>query len=672
MAEGYSAKSSVQLPEGLMTYFQKEVTRARALRENYLAEWQVEDNLKRYDPASKTAEGVNVAVDFRDVERKKASLFYDLPAISLRPSGEGNAQAAVLHQELLNGLLSDLKMQAKATALQCVQDCLVAIQPATTKIGYLPTIETVQAPVTDPMGMPVLDETGQPQMQDVPVTVHDEFFWSRISNRALLLPCDFKETVYDRAPWIGYEWKKSKSQVIREYDLPEDWEIPSGNAPHPLTYTDDREPEHASDPKVAGVTIYYKAALLDPSVRHPELQRCLVLLEGSTEPLKHEIAPYQTLQEDGRLTPDSLIGYPLHPLALRDRPDSAWVPADSSQTGPLTKELNIYLKQSRVQRDGNRLVLLADIGKIDTQGIEAVKGIKAVESLDLSIVPVRDGALVQGAGAVMAQVPTLQQGRETFIGRDIMERYRDQILGISENQAGVGANRQKTATEQSIIQRNTEARFEQERVRVLAWWLAGVRKLSALVVRYGDRQAVDILGPQRAQMWTQFKDQGLLTAFQFEVAIDSGQYQDIEARRRQTLQVFNFLAKSPFVNQQKLHEKIFADFGWDPAEMSAQPQPPKPEPPKLSFTFKGEDLIGPQAPIVLDILQKSGFPVDPAAVQNALRALGLLPQGANGQAEPPGQGLPTPQTVPSAALPAPRLDQHQLDLTGRLPGPGPN
>ena len=679
------------LDDGLRTYFSKEITRARALRDEYLTKWQVEDNLKRYDPAEKHADGVNIAVDFRDVERKKASLFYDLPAVSFRPSGEGHAVAAVLHQELINGLLSDLKMQTKAMALQCVQDCLVAIQPAATKIGYLPTQVPVERPLRDKLtGQPMLDAQGQPVVEMVPVTVHDEFFWSRISNRALLLPAGFRDTVYDRAPWIGYEWKKAKSQVMREYDLPDDWEIPASQHPHPISYTEEKEDDKASDPKVAGVSIYYYAALLDPQVSHPLLMRCLVLVEGQETPLKHADAPWQTLEPDGRLSDDSMIGYPIHPLALRDRPDSAWVPADSSQTGPLTTELNTYVQQEKQRRDGNRLLMGVDVEKIHPEAMDRIKSLDALKGLHL--VPLQAGSMAGGIRTAIDQIPTPNLGRENYVGLQWVEKFRDQILGISENQGGVLSSKAKTATEQTITQRNTEARFEQERQRVLSWWLAGVRKLSALVIRYGDRQAEEILGPARAAQWKQFRAMpvvdpqtqqpvlgpdgqpqvvNVLGTFTMEVAIDSGQYQDIEARRRQTLQIFNFLAKSPFVNQQALHAKIFQDFGWDPTEMQAQPQPPKPEPPKVSLTIRGEDFAGPQAPIVLDLLAKVGYPVDPAAVANTLKALGALQQGDPGQAQPPGQALALPSGVPSTAEPANRLDQHQLDLTGGLSGPGP-
>ena len=43
-------------------------------------------------------------------------------------------------------------------------------------------------------------------------------------------------------------------------------------------------------------------------------------------------------------------------------------------------------------------------------------------------------------------------------------------------------------------------------------------------------------------------------------------------------------------------------------KVEAKP-PPKPEPAKVALSFKGEDLVGPQAPIVLEILQQQGLKI---------------------------------------------------------------
>jgi hypothetical protein len=84
--------------------------------------------------------------------------------------------------------------------------------------------------------------------------------------------------------------------------------------------------------------------------------------------------------------------------------------------------------------------------------------------------------------------------------------------------------------------------------------------------------------------------------------------------RKQAQELYSFLANDPFVNRQALLEKLLRKFHLDPATIVRQPDPPKPEPPKLSFSFKGEDLVAAQAPIVLEIASQLGLKISPEMV----------------------------------------------------------
>jgi hypothetical protein len=646
----------VPISEELLTLFKKEIERARNHRDNKISEWRVEDNLTRYLPAAATATGVNVGVDFRDVERKGAALFYDTPTVNVQPGPDGNPQAAVLQQELINGALSAQRMNGKATAIKAIKDCLVAIQPAFTVLGYDPV--TVDVP-SDVPGLPPTTQVA-----------HDAFFFARTSNKAGLLPVDFHDTDYQQSPWIGYDWKKPCQQAIREFNLPTDWEPPKGGD-RAVTFTEEKDKQPSSEPMCSGTLLWYRASQFDPTVRHPELLRTLVLIDGYDQPVQHKIAPWQ-IGPNGQplLTAATMIGYPIRPLALRDAPDHAWVPADSSQTGPLTKEINAYLDQAKTKRESNRLILLVDAEKIDPDAADKIKALRLPESMELAIVPVQQGALDGGLQSVMQQVQTLDLGRETYLGLEIFEQKRDQILGISAPQGGTQNKKERTATEIATVQRNADARFEQERQRVLEWWLGVVRFLSALLVRYGERWAVDILGAPRAQQWMQFRDQGLLGPFTFEVSIDSGKYLDVEADRRQFLQVINFAAKSPFVNQQTMWRKFCEKFGYDPAEWLVQPQPPKPDPPGLTVSAKAEDFVMPQGVILLEMMKALGYPVDAAAIKTAMGLKLLMPPVAAKPGDAADSTSDGNAVTESTADKAPRLDQHQLNETGGLSGPG--
>lgn len=701
-----AAKLDLPITPERVKFFRTEIDRGNQLRENKLATWDAKGNLERYLPPEKGATGINTGVDFSDVETKKAGIFYDTPTVHVKPDPECPPQAALLQQEFLNTVL--LKIDAKGTALKCLQNCLLVIQPAPAKIGYIPTIievdQPVMQPVPDPMNplqvtqQPVVDAKGKPQTQKVPVVVHEEFFWTHLSPKSLIVPADFKDTAYDRASWLAYKWRKPISQVRREYDLADDYTPPLGGDAE-VTLTDERQtPDTTSDPQITGAYIEYRAADLDPKVTHPLLRRCLVLIDGDDNPVKHANVGWQEFDpSSGWLTPDSLDGSTIHPLALRDLPDSAWVPADSSITGPLTRELNEYRSKIVRQRDGSVLVFTYDASRLDP---EAVEKIKAGESIGHWVngalwVPVQSGAIENGQNSAIAQVPTLEQGRESYLGQEVIEHDRDRILGINANRAGVANDTPTTATEQTLTQRNTDARFNQEAQRMMGdWWLRGAAKLSCLLVRYGDRLAMQILGPQRGAEWLQFKQAGVLGRFSYELKIDSGKYIDVEADRRQWLQLYNAVGKDPNANRVEVLKPMMQAYGLDVGKAVIEQLPePKPEPPKINLSIKGEDFnpANPQFAIVVELMRAGGSPISEASIQLAqlqaqsLAMVGRSPKTAESANDPieaatstgplptsgvgPAPNQPPQQQMHGGGMPHGELiNKHQSEETGKLPG----
>jgi hypothetical protein len=653
----------IPLSKADYTFWTAEIERADTLRNDVIAKWDVKGNLERYTPTSvmqadgKNPDGrVNVGKDFSDVERKKAALFYDTPEIALIPDPGTDGSVLQLHQELLNTLLSSQYMDALATVRPTIQDCLVAIQPVPTEIGYRSVSVQVDQPAPpDPMtGLPAVDPmTGQPAMQQVPVIVWEEIFFSKISPRATLLPVTLKSTKYDTAPWLGYKWQKPISQVEQEYKVTGLKAGANIGTETPYFQPLGDSPD-TGEAMIGGVKIWYRANYRDPNVTHPEVIRELELVEGREMPLVHRDCPCQTIGPDGRLTPDSLIGSPLHPLALRDLTDSAFVAADCTLTAPLTHELNDARTDNILQKRGSKLHVLYDPDKLNNQARTKVE-----EGNAPKFIPVEPGVLDGGVDRVMAQVPALTQGRESFLIQDIIERDRDGILGMNQNTSNPRAQGGKTATEIQTVQRNTDARFEQERNRVLEWWLKAVQKISALALRYGDRMAMDILGPQRGQMWLQARDAGQFSRFSFETVIDSGNYIDIEQRKNTDLKLYEMTAKDPTLNRSILQARLATDFGLDPARwLVTEPPEQKPEPMSMSLSVKVEDL---------DPLLPSY--VNTYAILSAQGIKGLLPP----LYRPPTENvMPMEPEHGGMAEKPEHINKHQSDLTGQNPGPSVN
>lgn len=665
------AAAPLPLSQDDLTFWRGEIDSAEKLRTDTIAAWDVEGNLERYTPTSvKTETGgpnldINVAKDFSDVERKKAALFYDTPTIALIPDAGTPSPPLLLFQELLNTMLGSKRMRSKNMAMATIQDCLVAIQPCPTEIGYTAVTEMVTPPPAPPgppdplTGMPV--ET--PPQPPMPVTVWEDIFWTRISPAAILLPSLMRDTRYDEAPWLGYRWRRPCSRVKREFSLPEDTAL-ADNTEHKPYFEPLTEEAESGEPMCSGVKMWYRASLRDANVTHPLVIRELVLIDGMDQPVVHKGLACQTIGPDGRLTPDSMIGYPLHPLALRDLTDSPYVAADCTLTGALTRELNKFRTQIVQRRQGSKLHVFIDTSKVNDEVRQKIGQGEAP-----TMIPVEPGALDGGVERLMAQVPAITLGRESYEGQNVIERDRAQILGIDANQVGApGGGGSRTATEVTQVQRNADARFEQERQRVLDWWICGVQKVASLLLRYGDRIAMDVLGPQRGQQWVQAKQ--AMGAFSYEIVIDSGNYVDIEAKKRQTMQLYNMTAKDPSTHHEELLVQLATEFGLDPTRWIVTKKPdPRPEPPSLSINVKPEDL-DPALPSYIGthaILTAGGIKGLPPPL--TMTAPPAQPGAPPRQLPPPAPGAPPAPAPPGMAEKAPMLNQHQLDETGEQSGP---
>lgn len=674
----------VEMKPERISYWQHAIKMARQKREEMADTYGWKDNLERYLPKPAKKRGrkvaeVSVGADFSDVERKKAALLFDQPMVALtpdlvsdvpaqQPAAPGQPappsfdQGVALHQELLNGILGPLHANAQPTALKAIFDCLCPSGVGPAVIGYHCTKQKIKTPeIKDGFGAVVQEA------QDLEFPIHERFFVSRFSPMALLLPAEHRDTDFQRAPWLGFEWQKPVSQVRREFSLAKDW-MPSqaGESDKKLHFETEHEDHHSEgdgDPMVSGATIWYRAELDSDgeTTLHPEMFKELVFVNGMEQPVVWKDSEHQTLDQEGRLTPDSLIGNPIRPLVLRDVSDSAWVPSDVAVTGPLTKELNKFRSQLVTQRDGNKQVIAYDSEKFNPTAKD-----KVTQANGITFVALEAGALAGGMNTVMDQVGQASLGREHWEAQNVIQRDREQILGIGANQVGAQAQTRRTASEVNTVQRNTEARFEQERNRVLAWYLHIVRGVDALVLRYCDaRLAAEILGQQKAQTWFALKD-SLKGGYRYEIQMDSGKYLDATADRRDVMQNYNLLAKDPLVNRKFLLEQVAKKHGWDPTAFIAQPEPPKPEPPKVSLTVKGEDLnpMSMQYSNMVLMLQAAGIQAQFAPAQ----ALDPLQQVAITQRQAGGVVSSNPQHG-GAADKAERIDQHNLDQTGQISGP---
>jgi hypothetical protein len=609
---------ALPLTETQMQEWWSEIDRSERVRKEWEKWWEA--NLDAYapkptkDPKTYGAD-INTNRDYQLTEQKKAQLFFQTPEINVKPSPlmMGQEDAILAHQDILNEMLGDDGVNAKGMMDEALFDVLCPSGFGVTKMGYENVTEMVETevPVPDPMtGAPAVDPmTGQPMTipQQVPVPIWERLFWERVTPKKVLIPAGFASTNYDEAPWLGVRFSLTLNEARLRYQLPDDFEGKAGKDEFKFDHGTKGEEEGRP---VEGVEIWYRAAVYDQSVRNPDLLRCLVLIKGLEQPVKHMDSPYQELDPNtGRLSPRSLKGYPIHILTIRTLADSAYVMSDCSISRPQVNELNKFREQQIKLRDSNIPIRLYDTDRIPPE-------VKAkLDNADYGSTPIGVPTEAFAGNPPVIEIAKATYPRENLAFEEKQDSDIARTHAMDANQGGVKTDEARTATELQLIQVNTNTRLDKERSRVLAWYVKGVTKFSTLVQRFVTvEQAAQIVGPQRAQVWKQAMEQ-VPAALAFTALPDSALRVDAAQQRKMTLEKYQYLRNDPMIDAiQFLRKDVLPVMGVSPSSIKppAPPQPPPPDPPKVSISVKGEDLIpfAPQYPGILLVLKSSGLDVN--------------------------------------------------------------
>ncbi len=608
---------NIPMTEDQMQSFWSEIESAERVRKEWEKWWEA--NLEAYspkptkDPKAFGAD-INTNRDYQLTEQKKAQLFFQTPEMTVKasPLMMGQEDAILAHQDILNEMLGDDGVNAKGMVDEALFDVLCPAGFGVTKMGYENVTEMVetQVPVPDPTtGAPAVDPmTGQPMTipQTVPVPIWERLFWERVTPKKVLIPSGFSSTNYDEAPWLGVRFSLTLNEAKLRYQLPEDYEAKAGTDDHKFDHGTKGEEEGRP---VEGVELWYRAAIYDTAVRNPDLLRCLVLIKGLEQPVKHMDSPYQELDPNtGRLSPRSLKGYPIHILTIRTLADSAYVMSDCSISRPQVNELNRYREHQVAMRDSNIPVRLYDSDRMPPELVAKI------ESAGFGSKPIGAPTEAFAGNPPIMEIAKATYPRENLAFEDKQDADIARTHAMDANQGGVKTDEARTATELQLIQVNTNTRLDKERSRVLAWYVKGVTKFSTLVQRFVTlEQAAQIVGPERAQLWKQAME-NVPAPLAFTALPDSALRIDAAQQRKMTLEKYQYLRNDPLIDaMQFLRKDVLPVMGVSPSAIKppAPPQPPPPEPPKVSISVKGEDLIpfAPQYPGILLVLKSSGLDV---------------------------------------------------------------
>lgn len=636
---------------------------------------------------------VTVPLEFSFVELKKAQLAFQVPEVNLKPTRPEYAAAVRVFEGALNHELRETGIDA--TLDEVLTDVLIC-GIAAVKVGYSADVRTrvvpVLEPVVDPLtGQPVLDPQTQqpaqrqamrpavdpatgalildpvtnqpvqePAFQEEPYVAAEEYCIDRIPPECLLVPVEFSGADYDKAAWLGWKGRLDLETARKRFHLPPDF-APTATKPRETLSSDERPEgrEALTTKEVEFVEIFYRTAVYDPEAQAlPGAYRHLVLVKDYADPVVHADCPYQYVDEqDGRLK--GMDGNPIHVLTLRYLPGDAYPVSDVGISRSLSEELSLGRSQMLQFRDRVMPLLGVNTAMI---GPELKEKLEAPATVKIGrVLPVNGPPAEAVQPIAVAQFP-----RDNFKFDDIVNRDVERAWAMGRNQMGLTEDGEPpTATEVQASQAATDTRLAREQTKVLRWFTRLARKFGALLQMFKDEPSyAEIVGPDGVtalRAWNRHSIQG---EFVFTARPDSALRLDAQADRAQKLQLYTQLGNDPNVNRVELLKALLIAHSLDPAKIVVEQLPEKgPEPPRVSYSFKGEDfsISSPQFPLVLAIAQQGGLQIPPEAIQNAKLLMQQLQAMAVPQPAMPGQ----PQAEhPGATTPVEPLNKHAAERDG--------
>lgn len=587
----------------------REVNIARERRKVRAVDWDV--LLDEYMPlvsAGGSPEVLKVNQHFRDVHSKVGQLFYRCPDVVLEPlepspldnqmpnpmapppmPGVPMPPAPPLSmmdvvstkQAVLNRTIGKDGIKMQRLMDELLFDILAWAGFGVSKLGYRCVTKTVQMPKMSNQPMPgailgiqqqpqpELDEMGQPVMEDVEVPVFETYYNRRISPKKALWSPFHNSTRFDEdAAWVGFEFFMSKAQGMKAFNLTE--ADLGGTAQDDLMHkfgADKSVDVTNPDGLVHGVEIWCRSELYTDEV-HPQAIHQLILIEGVREKdVVWRPSPDQEFNEQGKMTKDSLIGYPIRFCTIRDLADSAFTPSDAAFTNSGIKELTTYRRQDIVRRNAAAGRYIADGGVFEEEDIQRIQASECG-----TVHTVEAGAMQNGVEKIFSLFPQVKSTADDYRGQQIIKQELNETLGMSSNQAGVPEETVRTATEIANVQTAVAARNEKEQSRVVEFYVDCVRMIDQLLMRYASQDDyITIAGKDGANRMMMWNNEIISGKFLYDIAPDSQLKIDTFRDKERMQRLYNLTANDPLVNRAYLLRRIARAEGLDPSQVILDP-----------------------------------------------------------------------------------------------------
>lgn len=566
--------------------------------------------LKEYLPkvaASGTPEPVNTNSHFRNLHTKLGQLFLQSPEVRvteqpvsmtdlMKPSPMNPMQMIGLKdiipvkQTVLNKTLGPMGVDAGALADQLLFDILGWSGICVSKVGHQAVFQTVKrpkmqpnpaagmplmpgAPPPEPM-IPVLDEMGQPVMEDVPVPIYERDYWRRISPLKVLIDPECLSSRYDEdAGVLGYWFTMKPHQGRTAFKLTPDELKPTQDE---LRYNHQGE-QAGKGSVVMGVELFMKGGFIDPAILypdnpdaviHPQKLFQMVLIKGVQDrPVVWRECVDQSWTETGELTDDSIDTFPIRIGTIRDCADTAFPGADAAFTNPLVKARNTGRRQQLAIREQAIAKRVVATESFDENAQAAIKNGQVPDTLEVS-----KEDLKEGVDKLLAFTEIPKVSADSYRLDADLKQDMDETLGVNANSAGSTNDTVRAATEIAAIQQAVGARNKKEQNRFIQHYLSGVRMLDTLIARYTSQtKYTKITGEDGAARIMAWNGQMVAGQWMYEIAPDSQLAVDTALGRQQMLNYYNLVAKDPLTNRVPILTRLAQTFGMDPVKVVMDP-----------------------------------------------------------------------------------------------------
>lgn len=579
-----------------------------------------------------TPEAVKTNRHFRNIHTRMAQLFYRCPDLFLEPYDPSPAQMqqpnpmqatapmnpmtgiqvqlppitmediVSVKAALLNRTLGRDGIKAHRLMDELLFDVLGWAGIGVAKVGYRCVVKPIQQPVMGPPPMPMMPAgvlglqqpqppmdptmppppmvpqshpvTGAPLMQTIQVPVFEEEYARRVSPKKFISNADWKtQRLDDDATVAGMHFYLDPKRAQRDFDLTDE-EITKATADDKVfKYKEDSANNAAT--LMHGVELWVKASYYTDEV-HPQALCQLILFEGVKRPVVWRMSPYQEFDDRGRLTQDSMIGFPILYMNIRPIADTPFTPSDAAFVNNQVKELNTYRRQGVQLRD-------AAIGKVlmDADAFNSDDDMKAMKEGEAgATIFVKGGTLANGVGGVMASTVQITRTMDDYKGQEIIDRDMDSTLAINNNSAGIELDTGRTATENANMQGGARSRNDKDRGYVIDFYLDLARKVDSLLMRFTDQDKYMLVaGPDGAKRMMIWQKSVVAGKYLYDIAPDSQMAPDNAVGFKQDLDYYNLAAPDPLFNRAYMMRRLARHRGLDPSKVVLDPSQMMNQPP---------------------------------------------------------------------------------------------